>query len=250
MIATRGCRYGSTVQGRHLGWRADCFGDLSDRGYGGPPDHLAWNHMYDLYPYQVEAGGIKDAWKTAPVTLETCWTVPHWKRNGWDIDAILEQGLKYHASVFMPKSVYIPKEWMARIMAFNKRLGYRFCLHQMILPLEARPAQQIVVPVTIDNKGVAPIYRAYRFALRFSQGGRHHVVRFKQDIRKWLPDFTAFRERIVFPPGLRPGVAKVACSIVNDAGRPVVRLAIKAIDADGWHPLTHIDVLKPAPQQP
>jgi len=242
MIGTRGCAYAGRLKDRHFGWRADCFGDLRNDGRGGPPDHLAWNHMYDAYPLEVDLGGIKDAWKTAPVTLETCWTVPYWRQKGWDLDAILEQGLKYHPSVFMPKSVYIPDEWMGKIMEFNKRLGYRFCLHQMVLPLEAAPGQRFAVPVTIDNKGVAPIYRPYRFALRFTQAGRHHVVKFNQDIRKWMPDFTSFRERIVLPPALKPGVASVSCSIVDDRDRPVVRLAIKAVTPDGWHPLTSIDV--------
>jgi len=127
-------------------------------------------------------------------------------------------------------------------MAFNKRIGYRFHIHQMILPLEAPAGGKLRVQATIDNKGVAPIDRDHRFALRFTQGKRHHVVTLKEDIRKWLPDLTHFKETVALRPTLRPGPAAVACGIVDAADRPAVKLAVKAVDPEGWHPLTHLDV--------
>jgi hypothetical protein len=243
MLGTPGCKYGSTLKGVHLGWRADCYGDIRAEGLDETPDELAWNHMRDAYPQDVENGGVKDAWKTAPVTFETGWTVPYWQQHGWDIDWIIAQAYRYHASVFMPKSVYIPDEWMPKIMEMNKRLGYRFHIHQMDLPLQAKPGQMMETHLTIDNRGVAPIYRPYHFALRFGQGGRHYVVKYKADIRTWLPDLTFVCEKIVFPAGLSRGEVKISCSIVNDDDQPVVRLAIKPVAPDGWHPLTSMDVV-------
>jgi hypothetical protein len=242
MLGTDGCKHAARSD-RPIGWRADCYGDCHREGQGVVPDGLNWNHMFDAYPKEVEECGVKDAWKTAPVTLETCWTVPHWFKQGWDIGRIFEHGYKYHMSVFMPKSVYIPEEIGAAFAAFNNRIGYRFHLYQMILPLEAHPYQAIDVQVTIDNRGVAPIYRPYHFALRLSLGDRHFVLPMREDIRRWLPDFTYFRELLTMPPEIPPGEARVSCAIVNDANEPVVRLAIKAVDADGWHPLTSLDVL-------
>jgi len=244
MLGTEGCKYASTLKGLHFGWRADSFGDVRTRGQGVVPDALSWNHMLDAYPETVQETIAPDAWKYAPVTYETAGTVASWKRANFDIDWIIEQGYKYHVSVFMPKSVAIPDEWMPKIMEFNKRMGYRFALQQMNLPLEARAGQEIQAFATIDNKGVAPIYRPYRFALRFSQGDRHYVVALKQDIRTWMPDLTFFREKFVFPAELKLGEVKVSCSIVNDRNTPVVKLAIKPLDADGWHPLTSMDVVE------
>jgi hypothetical protein len=243
MLGTAGCAYAATRRDRAIGWRADCYGDLRDEGGGAVPNHLCWNHMHDAYPKEVEACGVKDAWKTAPVTLETCWTVPHWHTRGWDIDFIIGQGYKYHVSVFMPKSVYIPESWRDKIAAFNNRIGYRFHLMQMVLPLEARPGQPVEVQAVMDNRGVAPIYRPYRFALRFSQGERHCVAALAEDIRRWMPDLTYFREKFVFPPALVRGEAKVSCAIIGGDRRPAVRLAIKAVSPDGWHPLTSMDVV-------
>ena len=67
------------------------------------------------------------------------------------------------------------------------------------MPLEVKPRQRFRVEVLIDNVGVAPIYRPYRFAYRFRQNGREEVVPSKKDIRKWMPDHTWFSERIAAP---------------------------------------------------
>ncbi len=243
MLSTPGCKYASTLKDRHFGWRADCFGDMNKRSDGTVPAGLNWNHMYDAYPQSVEEDGLRDAWKYRPVTYETCGTVSSWKRSNYDVDWIIEQGYKYHVSVFMPKSVVVPDEWMPKIMEFNKRMGYRFFIHQMNLPLEARPGQLIETFVTMDNKGCAPIYRPYHFAFRFTQGEKSYVVKLKQDIRTWLPDLTFFREKFIYPPQLEIGKeVKVACAIVNDQDQPVVKLAIKPLAVDGWHALTSMDV--------
>ena len=132
---------------------------------------------------------------------------------------------------------------MEKVLAFSQRLGYWFHLQQMTLPLEARAGATCVVTAVIDNKGAAPIYRPYRLALRFSQGTTHKVVRLREDIRRWMPDLSWFEEEFIFPAGLACGEAEVSCAIVGDDGKPAVRLALKAVDADGWHPLTRVDVL-------
>lgn len=242
MLGTDGNAHMASVKPGKFGWRADCYGDCRTKGNGQVPDGLIWNHMLEAYPKEVAEDGVRDAWKTAPVTFETCWTVAYWERQGWDIDWIIDQGYKYHISVFMPKSVYIPDEWMEKMMAFTKRIGYRFFVHNMILPLEAKPGERILFETTIDNRGIAPIYRDYTFALRFTQGRKHYIVPFKQDIRSWLPDFNYFKERVTFPRQLKRGEVKLSCAIVDKKNVPVVKLAHKKIDRDGWHPMTSMDV--------
>ncbi|MDP6506878.1 MAG: DUF4832 domain-containing protein, partial [Planctomycetota bacterium] len=241
MLGTHGCTYAATSG---LGWRADCYGDLRANGQGEVPDHLCWNHMLDQYPKEIEINEVKDAWKTAPVTLESCWTVGHWFNQGWDIDWILEQGLMYHASVFMPKSSAIPEEWAEKIDDFDRVLGYRFAVRQITLPLEARPGQRIQADWFVDNVGVAPIYRPYKLAYRFRQGKEEHVVVSSQDIREWMPGHNWFSDRITFPKGIRTGVVKIDVGIVEPKGRqPRVRFAVKESRKDGWHPMTCIDAI-------
>lgn len=243
MCGTAGAAYASKLKGRKIGWRGDCYGDMRWEAAGQLPPNQRWNHTFDEYPKTTVEDGNVDTWKIAPVTFETCWTVPYWHKQGWDIDYIIEQGYKYHISVFMPKSNGYPAEWMARLDEFNKRIGYRFHLMQMLLPLEAKPGAKIDAQVLIDNKGIAPIYRPYKMALRFVQGKAEHIVTFNQDIRTWLPDLHWFKESITFPRGLKKGTAEVYAGIVNAKNVPVVKFATKPVAKDGWLRLTFMDVV-------
>jgi len=245
MLGTEGCRY-AMGRRKDIGWRVDCFGDTRGSGGRGTPPGLGWNHMLEAYPKSIVSGGARDRWKTAPVVLETCWTVGAWKKQGRDLDFILDWGLRQHASVFMPKSCAIPAEWRKRIDAFNRKLGYRFVLRQVRLPMEGRPGRRRAVTVYLDNVGVAPIYRPYRLALRFKQKDVVVVVPFEQDIRTWLPGLVWFRERLRIPAALRPGVAKVDMAIVDPKTHtPVVRFAVTEALPDGWVPLRYLDILAP-----
>ena len=253
MLGTDGCTYGGKVAAaataggrlpaRPIGWRADCYGDLRCDGQGVVPNHLAWNHMKDQYPREVVANGVAELWRTGPVTFETCWTVGHWYQKGWDLDWILDQGLKYHPSVFMPKSSYIPDAWRDQVEAFCRRLGYRFVLRQLTLPLEAKAGAPITALVWVDNVGVAPLYHPYRLALRFRQGATAAVVLFANDPRRWLPEYTWFREDVVVPPALQRGEVKLDLGLVDATTlAPRVHFANEPVAADGWLPLTSLDV--------
>jgi hypothetical protein len=244
MLGTEGCAYAAQLADRAIGWRADCYGDLRAEGKGAVPDGLCWNHTLDSYPREIVENGVAEAWRRAPVTFETCWTVPWWFERNWDIDFIIEQGLKYHPTVFMPKSSYFPEEWREKLDAFDRRLGYRFVLRQVTLPLEARVGQSFEAAILVDNVGVAPIYRDYRFALRFKQNGVERVVESAQVLRGWMPDLTWFRETLALPEGFHPGEVEVSAGIVDPVTRrPVVRFAIEETAPDGWHPLTRIDLI-------
>jgi hypothetical protein len=180
---------------------------------------------------------------TAPVVGETCGNVATWAAEGYDLDRIIHEGYNQHMSVFMPKNVYFPERWMDKLAEFDKKLGYRFVLRQMCLPLEIKGGEKFSPEVYIDNVGVAPIYRPYKLAMRLTQGKRTEILLFKEDIRKWLPANSWFKEELVFPEGFERGGVKVALGIVDDTKTPRVWFAIKGKTDDGWHPLMSIDVV-------
>jgi len=246
MLGTHGCRYAAGLTNRKIGWRADCIGDLRRDGRGFVPDGLNWNHMYDAYPSEVVRNGVLNAWQSAPVTLETCGTVGTWFEGGYDVDWIIEQALKYHISVFMPKSCYIPEEWADKIADFNNRMGYRFVLRQLLLPLEVKPGERFKIQVSIDNMGVAPIYRPYRFAYRFRGSGQEAVITSKQDARAWMPGQVWFEEALTAPAFLKPGTsAKLDVGLADpETKQPKVKFAIEDVRSDNWHPMTMVDVVK------
>lgn len=246
MLGTSGCTYAAKRTNgtrRQIGWRADCFGDLRNPDHPDIPRGLTWNHTLDQYPREIEQCGVKDAWRKAPVTMETCGTVTSWYLDGYDFDVICREGSRYHTSVFMPKAVFFPAAVRAQMEAFDRTLGYRFALRQVLLPLESKRGEKIAWQFFIDNVGCAPIYRPYRLALRFRQRGRSVVVPLKQDIRHWMPGHTWFEEKIVLPHRLRRGEAKVDLAIVGDKGQPRVWFAMDAKTDDGWHPLASVDVV-------
>ena len=245
MLGTPGCKHAqqrTAATTRRIGWRADCFGDLRKADVPEVPFGMGWNHTFE-YPRLIEKCGLRDVWQQAPVTMETCWNVPGWFYQGYDLDVIIREGYRYHTSVFMPKSAFFPAFWREKLEEFDRRIGYRFVLRQALLPLSVRRGERFALEFFIDNVGCAPIYRPYRLALRFRQGRRSVVVPFKQDIRGWLPGHRWFEEKIVLPCGIKPGEAKVDMAIVGDNGCPRVWFAIDGEQVDGWHALTSIDVV-------
>ncbi len=101
------------------------------------------------------------------------------------------------------------------------------------------------IQVSLENVGVAPIYRPYRFAFRFRQDQREEVIQSRRDIRKWLPGHVWFQETLTFPKWLKRGRStKLDVGIVDpDTGEPRVRFAIEDVRKDGWHPMTLVDVV-------
>ncbi|MHC4178469.1 MAG: DUF4832 domain-containing protein, partial [Planctomycetota bacterium] len=112
---------------RDVGWRVDCLGDMG----GFSP---TWSHMNDYYPQAIINFGMRDAWRKAPVTLEVCWVMQHWKDKGWDVDYIIDQSLKWHISSFNGKSSAVPKDWWPQVNRWLKRMGYRFALRKFTYP--------------------------------------------------------------------------------------------------------------------
>jgi len=246
MLGTPGCAHAAarTRDGeRHVGWRADCFGDLRRPDVPEVPRDLCFNHTFDAYPKGIAKGGVTDAWRRAPVTMETCGNVATWFLSEYDLDTIIREGYRYHMSVFMPKSVYFPGPFRERLIEFDKRIGYRYALRQLLMPLEVSPGADVDLEFFVDNVGCAPIYRPYRLAVRFRQGDAASVVMLAQDIREWMPGHTWFAEKITVPAGLEKGEAAFDLAIVDDVGAPKVWFAIDDRTDDGWHSLTSVDVV-------
>jgi hypothetical protein len=244
MMDTPGGEYvAKKTDRKNAGWRVDCFGDMRKHKGEAPAQlGLNWTHMFDFYPVELVNRGYAERWKTAPVILETCGTVASWYEGSFDLDRILHDGYYYHVTAFMPKSVSIPDVWMEKITAFNERMGYRFFIHNMLLPTRVHAGDSVQTDIIIDNRGVAPIYKKYTFAFKFTQGKQEWIIPLQQAITSWMPGYTPFTERILLPKDLRKGKARISCGIINDQQKAVVKFAIKAIDADNWHPLGFVEI--------
>src|SRR4051794_7650206 len=103
-----------TQQG--AGWRLDCWGDMRTSS----TDVYFPAEMLEIYPQQIVRTGIQDIWQRSPFSLETCYTVPGWKERGYDVDYIIEQGLRWHVSTANIKSAPIPVDWKQKFGDFQR----------------------------------------------------------------------------------------------------------------------------------
>lgn len=224
---------------RGAGWRLDCLGDMRTSSVNPffPPE------MLDVYPQQVVRTGIGDVWKTRPVALETCWVPGYWKEQGWDVDAILDQALRWHVSSLNVKSSALPAEWRESFDRFQIKMGYRLVLRRLEYPGAVRAGENMDVQMWWLNSGVAPIYRDVRLALQFHSRLESVPISTSADPRRWLPGDAIYEERLDVPDHLNPGRYRLRLALVDPAtGVPVVRLSILGREPDGWYDLGAIEV--------
>ena len=196
---------------RPIGFRADGLGD----GY----------HMNVYFPKNIYE--MSDAWKSAPVSFESFWYLTEWKKQGWDLDMIIEQSLKWHISSLNAKSSSVPTEWKDKIDAWIKRMGYRYAIRLVEYPSVAISGDTLELVLWIENCGVAPIYKQLPFTLRLK--GEHGEVCFTTgiDARKWLPGDTIERPTIDVPRDLKSGVYSLEFRLGGDA-YPIIKFAMDA----------------------
>lgn len=206
---------------RGAGWRADCWGDL--RG--------GWSHHDDFYDGRITEAGAADAWRTAPVALETCGDVQVWARAGYDEDQlrwVLAWALAQHASRVNVKSNGIPDEWRASFEEFLTFVGYRLVVHEV---RAERRGDELAVTVGVANRGVAPFYRPLRLAVRARAGGAIVASGVGADALDGLVDAAQVTVDLEAPPGAAIEVALV--DLEGDVAAPLANLDVDG----GWLPV-------------
>ena len=132
--------------------------------------------MTDYYPEAVIEGGLADAWKTAPVTMEACWVMQSWENNGWDVHYIIDQAIKWHVSSFNAKSSAVPSNLWPEVNRWLKHMGYRFALRRFTYPDTVGPNRKIAFTSWWENQGDAPCYQKFPFAVRLSNDQQTAVM--------------------------------------------------------------------------
>ncbi|MEW5974167.1 MAG: DUF4832 domain-containing protein [Acidobacteriota bacterium] len=221
---------------RGAGWRLDCWGDM-----GRPGKNLI--HMLDLYPQQVVKASAQDAWKRSPVSLESCGTPGSWFQLGFDLNYILEQALRWHASTINIKSTAIPEPWKKAFEDFQKKLGYRFVLRRLEYPAVVRAGQMMPISMWWLNAGVAPVYSDFTLALQLQSSNGTSQVALPVDLKKWLPGDAVYEGTSYVAHDLKPGRYRFRVGTLDPrTGQPAIRLAIEGRQPDGWYDLGEIEV--------
>jgi len=219
------------------GWRLDCWGDM--RSTTG----AHWCHMLYFYPQQIVRAGVQDVWQRSPVSLETCWVPGHWLQQGWDVNYIIAQALRWHVSSVNIKSSAIPPEWKSTFDEFQKKMGYRFILRRLEYPKIVLAGTMQPVHMWWLNAGVAPVYRSYDLALELRSASSSAEVKLPVEVRKWLPGDAVFDGTVYIPESLKPGSYRLRVALLDPrTDQPAIRLAIAGLEPDGWYDLAPIEV--------
>ncbi len=227
------------------GWRMNAFGDLWNTGSDDVTLDVAWNHHYDFLPEASTAPGVADTWRTGPIFMEAGGVPMNWYEHGFDLDFILQQGLKHHMTYFMPKYTYLPDPWIERLDRFCRALGYRYVFRQAKFESKVPRGGQTAFDCWIENVGIAPIYRRYDFALRFRQDDHSFIVPFSDvDIRSWLPGDVCLRRTVPLPQGLRPGLVEFSAGLIDSQSQEAkVSFANTTRFKDRWLLLGKFEVI-------
>lgn len=175
---------------RPVGWRGD--------GCGNP------DHLNIIYPQKISSLSL-DLWKRAPVSFEAYWWLSEWKRQGWNIDKIIEATLGWHVSCFNAKSVPIPYEWKDKVEYWLDHMGYHLHLSSITMPESVHIGDSFRMTVSVQNLGVAPLYEDIPLVLCIKNKYCSHT--FITDVKpiKWLPGTTTSEIRINLPAEIKPG---------------------------------------------
>ncbi|WP_263418108.1 DUF4832 domain-containing protein [Terriglobus albidus] len=214
-----------------VGWRADCLGDMG----GFDPKR---NLMTDSYPEAIVGLHLDQLWKTAPVAMESCWVMQHWKDQGWDLKYIAAQAEKWHVSTFNNKSSAVPEEWWPQVNEWLRHMGYRFALRRFAYPSRIGSDRTLKYESWWENKGNAPVYRPYRAALQLTDGRGTWVIPLPADVRSWLPGDIVQNGTVTLPQGIPSGEYRLAIALIDPIEpQPRIHLAVEGENSNGWFPL-------------
>lgn len=219
-------KYAKESRNVALGWRGDGLGD---------PEHIV-----DFYPPNIEK--ISENWKYAPVSFESYWWLGEWKRQGWDIDNIIEKTLEWHISSLNAKSMPVPEEWREKVDAWVNKMGYHispsFIKHQK----SANAGGTLELELGIKNLGVAPIYKPFALKLRLKSEKETYNFDTDIDVRKWLPGEHTENIKLTLPHCIKSGEYSIEVGIISEMF-PVIYLATDAERDGAYYKLSDIVIV-------
>ncbi|WP_136608715.1 DUF4832 domain-containing protein [Paenibacillus dokdonensis] len=215
-----------------VGFRVDCLGDMG--GFHGQE----WSHMTDFYPQNIQNFNMGDAWEKAPILFEACWHMNDWYLQGWDINYIIQETLKWHISSFNNKATVVPEPWKENIKAWLNKMGYRFEIRKFMYDSVVKAGGELEIRALWANVGVAPMYNRYPLVVRLIGQDQTYTLHSREDIRGWLPDEDiAWEESFSLPGGMSEGEYRLEIGIetgVEEIGN--IRLAIEGY-TQGYYPM-------------
>lgn len=220
---------------RGAGFRGDCWGNMNWQNRISPPG---------MYAMRIDGADAHEAWRTAPLAMESCWTMQYWANQGWDVDYILQWAVDNHVSQVHNKNSPVPSNKIGAVNEFLKKIGYRYVLKKISHLASAPAGSALTLEMDWENKGNAPNYGNHRLGVQIRNSGGQVVATIvtPTEVKNWLPGAFSVDQAITLP-NLAPGQYTIAISVVDpSSGQPKVVLANSGKDAGGWYPLTTLTI--------
>ena len=111
-------------------------------------------------------------------------------------------------------------EWWDETNEFLKKIGYRFRLRNIKLPVDVNIGNSIKIETEWENVGVAPIYRKYLLAFKLQgildkEPVMMKVQNSEVDIRTWLPGIHNYHFDFEIPSDITPGRYKFSVALLD-----------------------------------
>lgn len=224
---------------KQVGFRVDCLGDMG--GFHGD----RWSHMLDFYPENIQNFQMGDAWQEAPVVFEACWHMNDWYLQGWDIDYIIDESLKWHISSYNSKGTTVPEAWKDSVTRWVRRMGYRFELHLARWQARGTAGKPWRWEMLVLNTGVAPCYHNYAPVVRLENASGCWDIPLNEDIRRWMPDEEHYTGQMLsLPAALPQGTYRVSLGFPTGLPhRPALMLAIALEPRQGFYPMGTVEIV-------
>src|ERR1019366_6067816 len=107
--------------------------------------------------------------------------------QGWDVQYILGEALRWHATSLNVKSRAIPPDWKAAFEEFQKRMGYRLELRRFEYPAAVKPGNAMPIKMVWGHLGGGPVECTCPPAPQWHNAPKNVEVQVPSDLRKWLP---------------------------------------------------------------
>lgn len=172
-----------------------------------------------------------------------------WTRKGRRLEDVIETGhasyvgLSRHNTADVKAFVEAEKDLIERMA---NRMGYHFVLTKAVLPKRITAGRTFTMKLSWANRGVAHIYVPCDVSAALLDEEGRAVAR--ADVTgcmpaRWPPDKTTVETASVTFEKVTPGTYRLAIGLFprEDKPRPI-RLALKAVTPDGWHPLAKVQI--------
>ncbi len=201
---------------------------------------------------------MENYWQSSPMLAEGDWSYSDVKNHGTHgtLEENLEIMLNYHSNY---AHLYMDAESYKRAMREDKSclemglksegLGYRLVLTSASWDEELRAGSLFLLRQNWVNRNMGRCYK--RFPLRLFLTDTEGNVKFQQncgefDPTKWVKG-TAYPVTSIFtlPKDLAPGIYDVRIGLIDETGKPRVRLGIEGIDSQLRYKLGTLKVTLP-----